>query len=646
MSALAGIWNFNGRPDAEQTCVRMLAVQSIYGPHDSAHWSAGSIALGRDLYRRLPEDVHDEQPLVGGEGRFVLIADIRLDNRDELTGDLGISSGRAAVNADSAIVLAAWERWQEACIDRLVGDFSIVVFDRSLMRLVLARDPIGNRPLHYHRGAGFFAFASMPKGLHALPEIPRRPDEEKIAEHLVLLPESGTRSFFKDVERVESGSLLTVTPSGVTASRHWDPARKLLKLKDADAYAEGLRHNLDQAVRARLRGAGSLVGAHLSSGFDSSAVATSAALLQAPHAGRVAAFTSVPREGYSGPAPRARIGNEGPIAALTAARYPNIDHVLVRTPGRSPVDNLDRAFFIFERPILNLCNNVWMTAINEAAQARGIGVMLTGQMGNMSISYDGLTLLPELIRSGRWVRWLREGSALVRSGNQRLRNVLAQSFGPFMPSPVWSWINRTFRGVDSAPETYSAIRPGLLRDLDIGSRARANGLDLHYRPRVDGFESRLWAFRRVDFGNYNKGLLAGWGLDSRDPTADRRLMEFCLSLPEELFLSGGESKALARRAFAGRLPAEVITMHGKGYQAVDWHEGLATARHAIDEEIGRLEGCGPAANAIDLPRLKKLMAQWPTGGWENEAVLRNYRIALLRALSTGHFLRRASGSNS
>jgi asparagine synthase (glutamine-hydrolysing) len=79
--------------------------------------------------------------------------------------------------------------------------------------------------------------------------------------------------------------------------------------------------------------------------------------------------------------------------------------------------------------------------------------------------------------------------------------------------------------------------------------------------------------RRVDLGNYNKGMLAGWGLDWRDPTADRRLVEYCLSVPMEQYLGAGERRWLGRRALSDRLPAAVLDAKDRGYQAVDWHEG-------------------------------------------------------------------------
>ena len=68
MTALAGLWNLGGQPQPGESCRRMLASQAIYGPHDERQWSDGSLAMGRRLYRTLPEDLHDRQPANRGSG--------------------------------------------------------------------------------------------------------------------------------------------------------------------------------------------------------------------------------------------------------------------------------------------------------------------------------------------------------------------------------------------------------------------------------------------------------------------------------------------------------------------------------------------------------------------------------------------------
>ena len=225
MTALAGLWRFDGRPDAAEGCARILTSQQLYGPHAVGQWTAGDVAFGRRLMHVLPEDAFDRQPLIGGDGRYVLVADIRLDNRNELTDALQIPSQHGNL-CDAAILLAVIERWEESFLDRIIGDYAFALWDSLRRRLLLARDPLGQRPLHYHRGNKFFAFASMPKGLHALPEVPYAPDEDAIAESLVLMPETGARSFFRGIERVEPGHVVAITATGLSAHSYWQPRRQ------------------------------------------------------------------------------------------------------------------------------------------------------------------------------------------------------------------------------------------------------------------------------------------------------------------------------------------------------------------------------------------------------------------------------------
>ena len=487
MTALAGLWRFDGRSDAAEGCGRMLKSQELYGPHAGDQWSNGDVALGRQLMRLLPEDVYDRQPLIGGDGRYVLVADVRLDNRDELIGPLAISAVDARTLSDAAILLAAIERWEELCLERLIGDYAFVLWDSARRRLLLARDPLGQRPLHYHRGNKFFALASMPKGLHALAEVPYAPDEDRIAEFLVLMTEIGPQSFFQGIERVEPGHVVTVTPTGLVTRRHWQPTRSRIVLNGPAEYAEAVRDLLDQAVRCRLRGAED-VGATLSGGFDSAAVAATAARLLAPSGRRVIAYTAVPREGYDGLAPRNRIVDEGPYAAATAAQYPNMEHVLIRSHDRSPLDDLDRSFFLFDRPLFGICNAVWGNSILDAARKRKLTVLLIGNVGNLGLSYNGLELLPELFRNGRWLCWLREARALVTpEGGMRWRGVLANTLGPWCPAALWVWLNSVVhRRAEQFRTILPSIRAGLPSSIFRLAPRRAS-LDLAYRPWKDGF---------------------------------------------------------------------------------------------------------------------------------------------------------------
>ena len=645
MSALAGIWRFDGRPRPDADCARMLAAQHIYGPHDGRQWCENTLAMGRRLFRLLPEDVYDRQPLRSRDGRLTLVADVRLDNRQDLRAELGLTVWEDSQLCDAAILLEGLDRWGEAAVTRLVGDFAFALWNAHAQRLLLARDFFGHRPLHYHCNRGFFAFASMPKGLHALGEIPYEPDEQLVAELLVVMPRRGGRTFFKDIARVEPGHVVAVTRDGLSSQRYWHaqpPRGKRLRSSD---YAEGLRHHLDQATKSRLRGVNGAVATQLSGGFDSSAVTATAARLLATRNGKVVAFTAVPRVGYDVPNLKGHFNDEGPLAAATAAMYPNVEHVLIRSGHRSPLDGFDRMFYLYEGPLLNICNNVWLAAVNQAAHERKLTVMLIGAMGNATLSYNGWELLTELLLAGRFIKLWRAAASWVEKTNSTWRGALIKTIGPVMPVWLWRWIERRVYGRACDVFDYTAIRAGYFAEHNLAALARERDLDFSYRPWRNGFAMRLWVMNRDDFGDWNKATLAGWGIDRRDPLADKRLVEYCLSIPTEEYLSDGVSRALAKRALADRLPPAVLNEWKDGYQAADWHEGLTAARAEVAAELDRLSASAPATSALDIDRMKRLVENWPTSGWDDNEVIEHYRTALLRGISAGYFLRKASGAN-
>lgn len=641
MTALAGYWSFGAAGTdsarAGYHAGTMLEAQARFG-RDSRQRTLGAVTLGRRLWPLLPEDAFDTGPLVGADGRLLLCADARIDNRAELAAALGLSAPLDQTS-DAALVLAAWENWGAAACDRLCGAFAVIVWDAEAQELTLARDPFGERPLHYHVGDGFAAVASMPAGLHALPAVPYAADARSMADFLALVPETGSESFFESVARVPPGHVVVIDRNGAVRSKaHWEPPTDLLDLARDEDYAEALRAALDEAVAVRLRRAGGAVGSHLSAGLDSSSVTATAARLCAPD--RLFAFTAVP----GAPVEDARgIADEGPLAAATAGLHANVEHIRINAGSGSPLAGMDRHFACYQRPVLNPANAVWHDAINDAAAARGVSVLLTGQMGNMSISHGGEQLLSLYARQGAlpqlWVL-MRQ----MRRRGHSWPSLLAQAFGSSLP-PRW-WVRlATLTGRALDFHSYSALSPDAFADFGVGARAAARGLDLGYRPWADSRAMRLWVLRRVDLGIYIKGTLGGWGLDMRDPTADRRLFELTLRIPERQFILGGESRSLARRAFADRLPPAVLAERRRGVQAADWQRGFTAAHAAIGEELAALTRNPDARRLIDLDRLTAAHADWSADASQDEATRALYLNAMLRALAAGHFLRKVARTN-
>ena len=609
----------------------MLEGQAAYGT-DRAQTDDGVLALGRNLFATLPEDSSDRGPQ--SRSHFRLVADIRIDNRAELASRLRFSSPGQANLPDSALLFEALLKWGDGAVDHLIGEFAFAFWDGANQQLLLGRDILGLRPLHFHRGRHFFAFASMPSGLHALDEVPYDFDADFMAERLAMLPRVGRSSYFKDIERVEPAHLVRVTRDGIQSHKYWRPRGPSSSRATPQEYQEGLRAVFDEAVAARLRGSGDSVASQLSGGLDSSTVTASAARLLP--AGKVVAFTAVPRAGFQGPTPPNTIANEAELAAATARMHPNIEHVLVENSGESPLKWLDQSFRFQQQPAANLTNAVWGQAIHREARARGVNTIFKGSVGNLTISYNGQEWLGQLLSQGRLVKLLRHASQLRRNG-MPLLPLGAQAVGAFLPPWLWQGIRR-LKGRTPSPMSFSAVSRTRLAELQ--QKGKARGFDLAGRPGTDAFETRLAAFYRVDGGNAYKGVLAEWGLSVRDPTSDQRVIEYCLATPVEEFVRDGAPRSLARRAFADRLPKEVTDFRLRGYQSADWYEALDKARPEIEREVAAIAACDGTADALDIDWMQDAVRSWPVDGWDHQETAARYRLGLLRGISAGHFMRK------
>lgn len=607
--------------------------QALYGKHRS-QTDAGAFAAGRNLFPTLPEDKFDHGPLV--RSRFVLVADVRLDNRPELLAGLGLASSQQSGLSDAAVLFESLLKWREGTLDRLVGEFAFALWDGAKQDLLLGRDILGLRPLGFHQGRDFFAFASMPSGLHALDDVPYDFDAEFLAERLALLPRMGRSTCFRGIERVEPGHVLRVTRDGIQSHRFWKPPPRTPSRQAAKDYAEGLRFVVDQAVTAQLRGAGETIATHLSGGLDSSTVTATIARI-VPDA-RILAYTAVPRPGFEGRTPPGTIGNEAQLAAATARMYANIEHSLVVSSGESPLTWLDRNFLYQQQPMSILQNAAWGQAIHAAAQAAGSTTIFKGALGNLTMSYSGLEWLPALLSGGRLLKLAHHARSLARNG-MPLPSIGARVFGPFIPAPVWTAVRRRL-GKTAGLRDYSAANLALLREQRDTASDR-----LALRPHRDPYRTRLEAFTQIDGGNAYKGVLGEWGLSVRDPTGDKRVVEYCLSVPFEEYIRGGIPRSLARRAFSDRLPAAVTSARIRGYQSADWYEAMDQARSEIQQEVDAIARCAGAREALDVTWLEEALTSWPSGEWGSSEVLARYRFGLLGGISAGHFMRKVRGTN-
>jgi len=293
-----------------------------------------------------------------------------------------------------------------------------------------------------------------------------------------------------------------------------------------------------------------------------------------------------------------------------------------------------------------------MDEIYRCARANGVDGLLTGEQGNYTISWAGSGLLPKLIRQGRLLAAVREARALARAGRTRApwRALLGQGVSPLLPGPL-NDVAEAARGRiaarDSwAPEEVSLINPAFAAEHALADKiGRGTSREL---GRVGGYGRALRLRDIARTGSLAAEAQAGYralyGVDTFSPLADRRLVEFCLSVPEEQFARDGRSRLLIRRAMDGRLPTETLRATKRGLQAADWFERRTRERAELLANVREFERDELTRTVLDVPRLRTLLDRWPREPPTHPHDIDLYRGAIDVALMTGRFLLWAQGS--
>lgn len=621
MSGIAARFCPERRSDVVADCRRMVERLAHRGPDGRGVWGDGPVALGHLRFASTPEAVFERQPLVSADGRLAMTADVRLDNRAELAAGLGITLDPAVPIPDSALVLAAYDRWGDACPARLLGDFAFVVWDASRRALFCARDHGGVRPLLYAAIGRGVACASEAKALLALPGVSSWPDDTQIADYLVGDPADPAATFYRDVRRLPAGHTLTVAGDRLTVRPYWapDPTAELRLSSDGE-YVEAFRAIFDEAVRCRLRSS-EPPAALLSGGLDSSSIAAVAAA-QFAQAGAPPLLT------FSCTYDAAPSADERPFqrAVLRAGGYRPREVSMDRA---SPLDDLDRLLDVAEGPPLGP-GIASQRALYRAIREAGVRVLLDGHGGDEAVSHgDGY--LTELALAGHWWALVREAGGisstfaepfwplvgrLVRFSLSRSAAFrTAWQAGGRARQQVGRALGRPAGPADERPIGVGLVQPTLARRVGLEER-RAERRRAH--ARAVRSERALHHHILTD-GRQALGLeildraAADAGLDPRYPFWDKRLVEFCLSLPGDQKLRNGWSRSILRRAMAGVLPPEVQWRTDK----TDFTPAIADGLRRLD--LDRLRqvayaSSSPVAEYLDLAAVRRRYERFVAGG--------------------------------
>lgn len=626
MSALFGLLDLEGGPADRSDLARLSRALDVFGAAETCRLD-GPVGLGMRGREACPEPREDWAGLC--------LAAARLDDPEGLAEALGLAAAAGRARDDASLVAAAWARWGEACVDRLCGDWAFAAWDPASRRLVLARDQHGNTGLAWHAGSRRLAFATTPAALLALPDVPRRPDQLRLAQMLVAWPGDGVRTFFEGLQALPPGHFLVADGRSITVRRYWFPeAAEPFQFRRDSEYPEAFLEVYERAVASRLRGAGPQVAATLSGGFDSGSVVALAGPLLAAEGRRLEAYTAVPRLDVTGLWPESVAPNEWLLASATARQAGVAAHLPIKAPRGGLLASVHRQVEIHGAPGHGVANYHWLLPLLDLAKQRGASVLLTGQQGNATVSFPGEPswFWSSLGRGAFGEAW----RALARAEPDPWLALKRQVLRRPLKGPLEAWRRRrALRREDWLAE--SALAPSLSRALDLGRRMAEAGHDPTFASPGPSLALALLLPGRNEGGAVWQILAEQAGLEVRDPTADRRLVEFCLRVPPSQWRRRGQDRWLLRRAFRDRLPAALLGQAPRGLQASDLAGRVIEERDAFREALSDLEACPAARECLDLPKLKTLLDGLdPSRAW---ASYDEAGCILLRGISAGMFLR-------
>jgi asparagine synthase (glutamine-hydrolysing) len=532
---MCGICGILGPEVRAKELEAMTAVQHHRGPDDRGVelLEGDTVGLGHNRLSIIDLSKAGHQPMSGADGRLTIVFNGEVYNYLELKRELSGYPFRG--DSDTEVVLAAYERWGEACLEHFVGMFTFAIWDTEDKHLFCARDRLGVKPFHYARHGGRFLFASEVKALLAA-GVPAEPDEESWSLYLTHgVYELPGRSFFSSVKTLPAAHAMTVSADGTQRQwRYWDLAKRAAEPFDADddTAADVVRELLEDSVRLRLR-ADVPVGVMLSGGLDSAAVMTTVDRLL-PQGGEIETFTGVfgdPRydeDDFSDRVPR-------------QARWK-------RNFASFPVEKVweltDQAIWHQEAPFGGISTLLYHQA-HDLAKARGVTVLLEGQGGDELFGGYGYFRPPyylDLLNEGGWREVRRE----VRGA----------------PGEICDWLSQARLLRENRENPVYHDGSAHLRVDCISGDIRKNALPPVYpTPFSDHLRNALYRDLCVTklprVLRMNDRVSMAYSRELRQPLIDHRLVEHAFRLPGGQKIRAGQGKFLLRHAMRRDLPEDV-----------------------------------------------------------------------------------------
>ena len=576
----------------------------------------------RSLAHRGPDDhgtvilreTHPESLEVGLGNRRLAILDLsplgHQPMQDPATGNWIVHNGevynfrevRAELEAcgvsftsqsDTEVILKAYARWGEACFTKFRGMFAFAIWDARRHHLLVARDPMGIKPLYYHRSDRYFLFASEIRTLLGTGLIPRKLQRSALLNYLAFGSVYEPDTMVEGISTLRPGRYLKWQAGTLSEIRYWNFATDTPSVEAEESNSHSDRKQLEERLQSTLNESVRMqlvsdvpVGVFLSGGIDSSSLV---AILSRSGV-RPTTFSIVFREQDFSEAPYSR----------TVAEQFRTDHHEITVSQQDALEAIPAAIRAMDQPTMDGINTYF---VSQQARAAGVKVALSGLGGDeLFAGYANFHAVPRMERFARlWSHCpgvLRRTAAgtfqTLAPANDKSRKLSALIRGngcvvhPYFLSRMLFAPQQRGRLVSFADQEERLRADAPLRET------LSETADLDPINRVSYLESRCYMLntllRDSDF------MSMAHGLEVRVPLIDHQLARQVMTMPGPWKLESSP-KGLLVNALGGALPDSIVHRKKRGFTLPFERWMREALRPEVEGAIGKI-GSGPLATVL------------------------------------------------
>ncbi len=569
---IVGYLNLNGSPLNPQDSTVSAMCRSILhrGPDEQGMTVKGPVALGMTRLSII-DLASGQQPITNEDKTVWIVFNGEIYNFQKLQSKLRAAGHKLATNSDTEVIVHLYEDYGIDCLQFLEGMFSFAIWDITKQRLFIARDRMGEKPLHWGIFDGQLIFGSEIKGILSHPSAKRELDTLALRKYLALEYVPAPDTIFRGIHKLPPAHFMVVENGSLNIKHYWRPRIQSVPISEDEAE-ERFISLLEESVRTRLISDVPL-GIFLSGGIDSSGITAVAARMASS---RLKTFSI----GFSD-----TTYDESQHAKMVADHI-GTDHSVVEFSPNMAFSTMEELWNYIDEPLADA--SILPTFFLSKMTKRSVTVALSGDGG------DELFGGYPTYQAHQYAQIWQKIPAFVRRklinplihGLPVSLNNLSLDFKAkrFISAADAEPLTRHLRWMGAIPlsEHHKLLRPEIM-DATICDGATPGSVysagedelfsDLNYFQSPSSNTDAAEAMMRLDLGSYlpedllvksDRASMAA-SLEVRIPFLAYPLVEFALSLPTSLKLKNGTTKYLPKKAFASMLPENILRRPKKGF---------------------------------------------------------------------------------